>query len=543
MSALTGTGRLLRLALRRDRILLPSWLVAIGVVVGASIASVADLSATQAERAAAAAFAASNPVARAFNGPASGSELGALVLTETFLIVAILTSLLAAHTVIRHSRADEEAGRAELVGSAVVGRHARLVAAGAVGCLAAVLTGAVFSALLLAQGLAVPGSVLAGAAVAGVGSVFAALAAVAAQLFSTARGANLATSATIGIAFLLRAVGDTAGEVAEDGVTLISAWPTWLSPIGWAQQIRAFQDDAAILLLLHLGAVCLLSALALVLSSRRDVGAGLLPARRGPATAARTLRTPLGLAWRLQRGILAAWIVGLAVVGGSFGAIGDGVDELVATNPQLAEVLAAIAPDGSVTALFFSFVMGLLGIAAAGYAVQGVLRLRVEEAGGRLEPLLAAPVSRSRWVASHLAVTAAGTTVLLAVAGGSMATAYAAASGGGGVAAAEIVRGALVQVPAALTIGAAVTAVFALAPRWAAPVGWSLVAGSFVIGQLGSALQLPQAVLNLSPFTHVPAVPAVTADPLPLLLLGAVTSGLALTGWLAFRRRDLVTVV
>jgi ABC-2 type transport system permease protein len=98
---------------------------------------------------------------------------------------------------------------------------------------------------------------------------------------------------------------------------------------------------------------------------------------------------------------------------------------------------------------------------------------------------------------------------------------------------------ALAQAPAALALGGFVVAAFALLPRWAIVLGWGALAASLVMGQLGAMLDLPQAVLNISPFTHVPLVPAEPFTLLPVvLLLGAATllGGLAFA---VFRRRDL----
>jgi ABC-2 type transport system permease protein len=536
---LTAMPRLVRLALRRDRIVLPAWLLGLAAVSGASVNAVTGLYTTEAERTAAAAFSAENPIARAFNGPASGSDLGALVFAESFAILAVLVASMGIQAVVRHTRGDEEAGRGELLGAAAVGRHARLLAALAVSAMASVAAGLLYAGVMLGAGLAVGGSLAAGAALAGVGLVFAGVAAVTAQAFATARAATGAAIATFGLAFLLRALGDTAGEVSADGTTLVSAWPSWLSPIGWGQQLRAFRDDHWWVLVLFLAATVILSATAARLSLVRDVGAGLVPARRGRADAAATLRGTFGLAWRLQRGTLASWAVGLSVIGTSFGVVGESVDELVANNEQLAEMLVTIADGGSLTDTFFAFTLSLLGVAAGGFVVQATLRLRSEEMSGRLEPILATATGRLRWMTSHLGIAVAGSFALLTVVGASVGAAYVVATGAAPSEVVPIIGGALVQVPAALVLGGLAAAVFAFAPRWASVVGWSAVGFAFVIGQLDSGLGLSQAVIDLSPFTHVPAVPASGINLLPMTLLALVAMVLHMAAFLGFERRDL----
>jgi ABC-2 type transport system permease protein len=536
---LTGLARLLVLALRRDRLVLPAWVVGIGVVGASSVGGVTRRFASQAERTSAAAFSADNPISRVFNGPAGGADLGALAFAESFTILAVLVAVMAIQAVVRHTRAEEDAGRAELLGSAAVGRHTRLVAAWALAATASSTTGLLYTATMLGSGLAPAGSLAAGAALAAVGLVFAGVATVTAQAFSSARAATGASVATLGGAFLLRAVGDLGGEVAEGGTVLVSAWPSWLSPLGWGQQVRPFRHDRWWVALVAVLVSAALLAAAAVLSARRDLGAGVPPARRGPDRAPRSLRGVFGLAWRLQRGTLLAWIVGLSIIGTSFGGVGEGVEQLVADNQELADVLATLAPGGSLTDTFFAFTMSLLGIAVGGFVVQSLLRLRGEEAGGRLEPVLASAVSRVRWVASHLVIAVAGSAVLLLVVGLTTAATYVAASGADASAMGGIVAAALVQLPAAWVLGGLVVLVFAVAPKWTAALGWGTVGFTFVVGQLGDVLDLPQVVGNLSPFTHIPAVPAVDLDPLPLLVLSAVAVVSTLIGGAILRRRDL----
>lgn len=101
-------------------------------------------------------------------------------------------------------------------------------------------------------------------------------------------------------------------------------------------------------------------------------------------------------------------------------------------------------------------------------------------------------------------------------------------------------QAAIVNLPAVLALGGSVLATIGLTPRWAVPVGWSVLVASLVIALFGELLELPQAVLNASPFTHLPAVPAQELVWTPILVLLGVAGGLAALGLAAFRRRDLV---
>jgi ABC-2 type transport system permease protein len=540
VSSLTGTLRLIRLALRQDRVLLPVWLVSITGLAAGVVASIDGLYASEAERIEAVRFGAASPIARVFDGAASGTETGAVAMVEAFLLLAILASLMSMQAVVRHTRLEEETGRAELVGSAVVGRRARLLAAMAVALGANAALAVLLAGTLVAIGLPLAGSLAAGLAVAGVGATFAGVAAVTAQVLSGSRGANGAAGAVLGVAFLLRAIGDVLGEVAPSGVEVVSAWPSWLSPIGWGQQVRPFHQDNWEVLALLGGAAILSFALAAWLVEHRDLEAGLVAPRGGPARAPASLRSAVGLAWRLQRGVLVAWAVGLAIVGLAFGAVGESAEEVMDISEQFEQAMAAMAPEGGLIELFFAFTVGFLGIAAAAYTVQSLLRMRAEETSGRLEVVLATSTSRGRWLGGHVAIAVGGTLAVLAVMGGAGALAYGALTGDWSTGVKGMLGAALLQAPAALALGGIVVLAVALLPRWAPAIGWGALAASLVMGQLGALLELPQPVLNLSPFTHVPAFPAQPIEVLPLALLSAVAVTLLTAGLLLFRRRDLV---
>jgi len=535
-----GTGRLVRLALRRDRVVLPVWILAVAGLAWAMVASYESTLPTEADRISTVTFSASNPMARIFDGPASGTDIGAMALVEGWKVLAILGALMSAQAVVRHTRQDEELGRAELVGSAVVGRHAKLTAALLLTAGADVVLGlTVAAAIAVPSGLAWSGALAAGMAAAGMGFVFAGIAAVAAQVFSTARGANAVAGAALGVAFLLRAAGDLTGTTSDDGFVVRSSWPSWLSPYGWGQQVRPYFENNWWIGGLFVGLAVALVAVAYTLTEHRDVGSGMVPPRSGPARGGAGLRSSFGLAWRLQRGVLGVWLVGLAIFGGAFGSIGDGVEEYIADNDSVREMFTLIAPGAEVVEVYYTFVMAMLGIAAGGYAVQALLRMRAEEMSGRVEPLLATATGRHQWLAGHVLIVAVGTAAVLLGAGVSGGVVYGAMTGKWADGLGDITAAAAVQVPAALALAGFVVAVFGLLPRWAGPITWFALAAALVMGQLGALFELPQWLLDVSPFTHVPLVPAEPFSAAPVVWLSVAALGLGALGFAAFRRRDL----
>jgi len=78
-----------------------------------------------------------------------------------------------------------------------------------------------------------------------------------------------------------------------------------------------------------------------------------------------------------------------------------------------------------------------------------------------------------------------------------------------------------------------------LLPRWSVALAWSALLVCVLFGQLGTLLEVPQPVLNISPFTHLPAVPADDPAVTPTVVLSLVAVALAGAGLVLFRRRDL----
>ncbi|MEV4753513.1 ABC transporter permease [Micromonospora sp. NPDC049559] len=530
-SATPGAGGLVRLILRRDRVILPLWILALAALPTVYASSLAELYPTQAGLTAYANGTASNPSMVALLGPLHGDSLGALTVQRCGFLLAIiaLASLL---TVVRHTRTEEEAGRRELLGSAALGRHAGLTAALLVTVGADAVLGLLAALGLLGQGLPATGAVAFGLAVLASGAVFAAVGAVTAQLSESAGAARGLGLGVLGLAFLLRLAGDSGGRDGGLG------WLSWLSPVGWVQQIRAFAGERWWVLAPAAGLAVTLAALAYALSARRDVAAGVLPPRLGPATAAPSLRSPLALAWRLHRNALIGWSVGFGVLGTVLGGAADAVREAADNSPDLEEILVRMGGQTGFVDAYLAGMMGLVALGAAGYAISAALRMRTEEAALRSEPLLAAAVPRLRWTGGHLVFALLGPAVVLAVGGAATALSYGAAAGDTWGQLPRVLGAALVQLPAVWVLAGLAVALFGLVPRLTV-VSWAALAACVLLGQLGAVLRLSQALLDVSPFTHVPRLPGGELTVPPLAWLLGVALVLTAAGLAGFRRRDV----
>jgi ABC-2 type transport system permease protein len=527
MKKLAGTGSLIRFVLRRDRLRIPLWIAGIAALVFSTASSIQGLYKTPEQLANAAAVVEDNPAMLAMNGPANGLEtLGGRITWEVGAIGFAVMALMSMFLVGRHTRAEEESGRSELVRAAVVGRYAPTTAALIVVAALNVLIGALVAIGLIALDLPAPGSIALGAGLASVGLVFGAITASVAQLTEHNRATYGITAALVGVAYVVRAAGD-----AGDGTL------SWLSPIGWGQAIRPYADERWFPLLLSIAVTAIFIYLAFALTARRDFGAGMVRPRPGPATASGALTRPLGLAFRLQRGAWIGWTVGLFFMGVAYGSVGKDVEDLVADNEALADILAQAG--GSLTDSFFATTTLVLALIGSAFAVQSALRLRSEETAGRAEPVLATAITRPAWAGSHLLIALGGVAVVLAAAGLGTGLSYGVSIDDLGQVP-RLMGAALAHVPAAWVLVGVTAALIGVAPR-AAMAGWGALGVCVLIGVLGDVLGLPEWVTGLSPFDHIPQAPSVDVSAAPLVILTGVSIALTALGLLAFRRRDLAT--
>jgi ABC-2 type transport system permease protein len=129
--------------------------------------------------------------------------------------------------------------------------------------------------------------------------------------------------------------------------------------------------------------------------------------------------------------------------------------------------------------------------------------------------------------------------VLMLLVGGTVAGAtYGAITGDIGGELSTILEAAIIQVPAVWVVAGLTILLFGVAPR-ATMLAWVVLVVSLLLGQLGRILQFPQWALNLSPFSHVPALPVAELDYTPLVILTAIALLLTAAGFIGLRRRDL----
>lgn len=525
-SDFAGTGQLLRLYLRRDRIVLPLWSLLLGLMPAFQVASIKGLYDTQAELDNFAKTTADSPALLAMYGPVFGTELGSIGTWKAgamYTMIAIATVL----TVIRHTRVEEETGRAELVGATSIGRYAGLTAALTTTYLGSVVAGIVCAAALYGNDLPAMGSLGWGSALAMSGIVWGSVAAVAAQVSSGARIARGIAFGALGAAFAFRAVGD-----AGNGVL------SWFSPVGWCLQLRPYATERWWVLIPLLAVAVVGTATAYALLRTRDTGSGLVAERPGPPVADSVLAGPLGLAWRLQRGTLLAWGIGFALYGLLIGGAVNSVGDMLDGSQTIRDLISRMGGSDMLQNSFVTYAITMLAAAAAAYSISATLRLHEEETSSRAETTLSGSVGRTRYALSHIGFALFGPAVALLVAGAAIGIVYGAASGDLAEKLPQAIGAAAVQVPAVWVVTGIAVALYGLVPRFA-PVAWGVLSAMVVIFFVGSLDGLPQWIVDLVPFVHPPKLPGAEFQAAPVLWLLAIAAALLAVGIAAFRRRDL----
>lgn len=516
----TGTAHLVRLALRRDRVRLTVWISVLTAMMLYTPNALELAYPDEAQRRTRVQLL-QTPAGIMMGGPMFGgneTDLGAMMANELMLTLIVATSILAILTVIRHTRAEEEGGTAELVLASPVGRYARTTAAllvvGAVNAVIAVT----MTAAMAASGFAVADTAAMCIGVTAVATVFGAVAAVTAQLWRVARTASGAAMALLALAALIRGVGDV---IDHSGSAL-----SWFSPIAWAQQMRAFVDLRWWPLALLLVVTVLLIALAAVLEARRQYDDGIL-ATSGERPGAKPIRGVIGLHLVLQRGSLIGWTVGLFLAGLAFGSMTKSLRDAAQTNELIARMLAAQGNDGIYTTM-----SQFLAAVAAAYVTTAVLRVYADEQAGLGESVLAGAVSRWSWLVGAVVTAVLGGAVLMFFAGLGNGL-------GAGLTMGEpqtVVRltlAGLGYVPALAVMAAVAALAVALRRPW---IAWLAVTFVITALYLGALLRLPQWLIDLSPVgqTTVPTDVPVGA----LVVMVAVAALITLLAGLVYRRRD-----
>jgi ABC-2 type transport system permease protein len=525
MTSLTGTVALTRFILRRDRIRILVWIVALVALAALTTVGIEGLFPTQAALDQTAAATAHNAAMIAFNGAPQGlNTVGGQVAFQFGAGGMVLVALMSIFMVGRLTRGEEEAGRLEVVRSLPVGIHANTLAAALTVAAMNLIVGVLTAAVLIAQGLPAAGSVTFGVSFILVGLVFGGVALLVAQVTESTRVVYGTAGAVLGAAYVLRAVGDIG-----DGTV------SWFSPIGVAQKARPFADERWWPLLLLVAVTVLLVVAATALTVRRDLGAGLVAARPGPPRQ----RPGSGTLWvwpsgcsgdRCSDGAPASWSSASLRL--------DRTHRRHLHRPEQGPRRNAgrrrrREPDGFV----LRFLLPTDGAHRHGFrhpvrhagAERGNVHARRPGPGDARLALAVrgeSPRSGLRGQRHPARRRRSGHWPHLRPRGRRHAKRSAPVRGRPRLRAGHVDHG-----RARHRTRRAGTALVG--------VSWAILVACVVEGFLGAVLGLPRWLSDLSPFERVPQLPAASLTLLPLVVMSAVAAGLTLIGLTGLRRRDI----
>lgn len=473
-----------------------------------------------------------NPAVRMMQGvPTALDSAGGFTVWDGGWILQLLVAVWALLTTSRLLRGEEDVERTDLVLAGPI-RATRATALSLVVVAAAsLLIGLAATATMLVSGTGLQGSALLGLGLAGVTATFAAVAAVTSQLVNVRRRAAALAAGVLGVAYVLRMVGNS---------TDARSWVRWTSPLGWMDELKPYGDPDLRALVPMLVVPVLLSALAVALRARRDIGAGLLAAEAGREPHLRLLGSPLAFAWRSNRAVLLGWVIGLGVYAAVMGSLISTMIEWLAKDESYQKIMADLGLDQALTTLGFLALIGaMFGVAVALQVAWRMGAARGEEEAGRAESMLSRPVSRLRWLGGHALLSLLGGALLLAVTGTALWLGVA-ASGSDEISWDNAMRSVLNALPVVILIGGLAVLTFGLLPRLTVAIPVTVTVVGYIVTLLGPALSWPAWVLNLSPFTHlalVPSVPWAATSGIIMTCAGLAFLGL---GLFAFNRRDVI---
>ncbi len=538
---MAGLGTLIRLILRRDRIKLPLWIGGFVLTLVSMIPLLRDVYGDEESLTTMYATFSANPAGLFMTGPMDEPTFGAFFTLETLIWWGIALAFLNTLLIVRHTRHNEEIGAQELLLSGQMHRASSLVAALAVafGVNALIVLGLGFGMEAMSPGWATSQSWLYALAMGAFGFAWAAIAAVVTQLVESGRTANGMLAGLIGFGFIVRGIGDFLGKTDAAGIHQ-AYWASSLSPFGWLQATRPLTESdwwpLLIPVIFAVGAI----TLGFVLLARRDVGAGLLPSRKGRARAARLLASPLGLTLYLQKNIFIGWLIAVLVMVGTIGILVPQMSEVFESSDSMRQVVESIGGTGAMIPAFLSAMIAIICVMVFAYVIHGLGKLRSEETSGHLESLLATSVSRLRWLNTHFATVFFAGMMMLAATGAALAFCVNMLSDFS-VDVWQYTLAGLSYTPVMLVFMALYVLLLGLAPRVAGGATWLYFGFVAFALWLGPIVQLNQRIMDLSIMEHIAAAPAIDITWQPLMILTIISLALLLAGLTAFRRRSLQT--
>ncbi|WFA06150.1 MULTISPECIES: ABC transporter permease [Bacillus] len=523
------TVNLSRFIFRLDRIRIPIWIISLTFFTLIVPTAFKDLYGSEQERDGMAQTMA-NPAMTAMTGPAdlNNYTLGVMTAHQMLLMTAAVVGLMSILLVTRHTRADEEDGRLEIMRSLPIGRLSYLNASLLVVTVTCIGLALIIGCGLYALGIEsmdLEGSLLYGTALGATGLFFAGVTAVFAQLSDSSRGTIGYSIAVLLIAYLFRAITDVSNQTLS-----------WISPLAWVTKAEVYDTNNWWPTVLMIAASLALYIVANYLNAIRDLDQGFLPSKPGKKYASRFLQSPISLALRLQRVGIISWAIGMYVLGASYGSVLGDLESFFSDNETIKQLLQT-HEGGTLLEQFIPMLMIVISLLATVPPIMAVNKLRGEEKKERVVHLIGRTVSRTKLLGSYFIISIVNGFVMISLAALGLWSAGTAVVEGG--LSFEMIFGAAFSYyPAMLVMISLAVLLIGFYPKLTNLI-WLYVFYSFIVLYLGGLFQFSDWVGNISPFGYVPQIPVEDFSFTPLFLLSIFAIVFTVIGFVGFNKRDV----
>ncbi|MDR2547615.1 MAG: hypothetical protein LBC96_08980 [Lachnospiraceae bacterium] len=454
--------------------------------------------------------------------------IGSIYATMMLVWSALFMGIMNIFHVVRHTRADEERGRIEVIRSLPVGRLSSLSSTMTV----AVAMNVIF-AVLLGLGLSVVGTggmedlggaMMFGCQIGVAGLAFAVITAIFCQICSNPRTAMGFSFFVLIMMYMIRAAADM-----QENIVL-----SIISPLGIIQMSKVYVENLLWPALLSLAFSVVGAGLAFYLCSARDMGAGLVAPKPGKRDAAPYLSSPRGLAWRLLKTPFIIWAIAIPSLSMSYGSIMGDIETFIESIPALQEMT------GGDPLILVGFFMVLMALMVTIPSIQFLLKARSQESGGYAEHILARAASRYDQLSGYFIIAlVCGVLMPFLNSVGFWLACYATMDDP--LAFSSILVTCMIYTPAVLFMLGLAMILLAYLPERTSIV-WMYMGYSFAVLYLGALMGLPEWLSYLSPFGLIPQLPAdeVTgASVLLMVILTVAAATMYVLGFKGYRDRDM----
>lgn len=433
-------------------------------------------------------------------------------------------------------RGEEESGRTELFlgGQTTLGRLTKNLFVdfgyGLILNYLVILLGLVIIGHLSGANLSTPGSIFFALALIFGAAEFLVVGALASQLMPT-RSRALGLSATVfGIFYLIRIIADASK----------AHWLLNLSPLGWIEKLSPMYADNSIWIIPIALFNLILGGLTIFIASHRDLNDALLADKDEAKKHTGLLNSSLGLTFRMNRAVSAAWLLGLGISAFVYSLLAKDAVQSLGKSQVLGHSLRrlSISHSSQLTTLEFMGIVFLIVILMAMfYAASAVSRIREDEAKAYLDNFLVRPVSRIRWLSGRilmvLIVTLLGALIICLGSWSGQAAEHS------GLAFHTLLLASVNAMVPVLFVVAAGIFTFGLLPRLTGSIVYIVIGWSFLITMLSSGININHWLLDTSLLHQIVLAPAVSINWAVNIAILSIAAALAIIGALRFNYRDI----